>query len=128
MPRKAFNANGAIYVGPYSHAIESGDTIYFSGQPPVDDNTGKIKYGDITAQTEQSFKNLFNVMEVAGLTQEDVIKVNVFLTNMEYYGAMNEVYERQFSAPYPARTTIGVAALPLGAQVEIEIIARRRKK
>ena len=126
MPRKAFNAEGAVSVGPYSHGVESGDTIYLSGQTPIDSNTGKLVEGDISAQTEQCFKNLFNVLEAARLNSDDVVKVNVFLTNMENFSAMNEVYKKQFSTPYPARTTIGVASLPLGAQVEIEMIAKRK--
>lgn len=127
MPRKAFSAAGAVVVGPYSHAVESGDQIYFSGQTPIDSATGKLVIGDIVAQTEQCFKNLFSVLSVTDLSQEDVIKVNVFLTDMGNFTAMNSVYSKQFSSPYPARTTIGVASLPLGAQVEIEMIARRRQ-
>lgn len=126
MTRKAYNAEGAVSVGPYSHAIESGDLIYLSGQTPIDSNTGKIVKGDIGSQTEQCFKNLFNVLASAGLTSDDVIKVNVFLTDMNNFSAMNSVYSNQFSMPYPARTTIGVKELPLGAQVEIEMIARRK--
>ena len=127
MSRKAYNADGAVSVGPYSHAVESGELIYFSGQTPIDSKTGKLVTGDIVAQTEQCFKNLFNVLNATGLTPDDVIKVNVFLTDMENFNAMNSVYSKQFSLPYPARTTIGVASLPLGAQVEIEMIARKRK-
>jgi 2-iminobutanoate/2-iminopropanoate deaminase len=125
MPRKAYSAEGAVSVGPYSHAVESGDLVYLSGQTPIDSKTGNLVAGDITAQTEQSFKNLFNVLNSAGLTTDDVIKVNVFLTDMGNFYAMNSVYAKQFSSPYPARTTIGVNELPLGAQVEIEMIARR---
>jgi len=125
MPRKAYNAEGAVAVGPYSHAVESGDFIYLSGQTPIDSKTGKLVTGDIIAQTEQCFKNLFNVLSATGLTSDDFIKVKVFLTDMANFQAMNEVYVKQFSSPFPARTTIGVASLPLGAQVEIEMIARR---
>lgn len=127
MSRKAYNANGAVSVGPYSHAVESGELVYLSGQTPIDSNTGKLVEGDIAAQTEQCFVNLFNVLSSAGLTPDDVVKVNVFLTDMANFSAMNSVYSKQFSTPYPARTTIGVAALPLGAQVEIEMIARKGK-
>ena len=127
MSRKAYNADGAVSVGPYSHAVESEELIYFSGQTPVDSKTGKLVTGDITAQTEQCFKNLFNVLKAAGLTPDDVVKVNVYLTDMENFNAMNSVYSKQFSLPYPARTTIGAASLPLGAQVEIEMIARKGK-
>ena len=125
MPRKAYSAEGAVSVGPYSHAVESGDLVYLSGQTPIDSKTGNLVEGDITAQTVQSFQNLFNVLNSAGLTPDDVIKVNVFLTDMGNFHAMNAVYAKQFSSPYPARTTIGVKELPLGAQVEIEMIARR---
>jgi len=124
MARKAFSAEGAISVGPYSHAVEAGETVYLSGQTPIDSATGKLAEGGIKAQTEQCFKNLFNVLKSAGLTPDDVQKVNVFLTDMKNFSEMNEVYEKQFKAPYPARTTIGVAALPLGADIEIEMIAR----
>lgn len=124
MARKAFSAEGAISVGPYSHAVKAGETVYLSGQTPIDSATGKLAEGGIKAQTEQCFKNLFNVLKAAGLTPDDVQKVNVFLTDMKNFGEMNEVYEKQFKAPYPARTTIGVAALPLGADIEIEMIAR----
>ncbi|HYE08766.1 MAG TPA: Rid family detoxifying hydrolase [Patescibacteria group bacterium] len=126
MSRKAFSAAGAVAVGPYSHAVESKDLVFLSGQTPIDSQTGKLVEGDITDQTEQCFKNLFNVLEAAGLTPDNVEKVNVFLTDMSNFTAMNAVYSKQFSSPYPARTTIGVAALPLGAQVEIEMIARRK--
>ncbi|MBU3143806.1 RidA family protein [Clostridium sp. CF012] len=126
MTRKAFSAAGAVAVGPYSHAIESGDLIFLSGQTPIDSLTGKLVIGDISDQTEQCFKNLFNVLEAAGLTPDNVEKVNVFLTDMSTFNSMNVVYMKQFSLPYPARTTIGVASLPLGAQVEIEMIARRK--
>jgi len=125
MSRKAYTAEGAVAIGPYSHAVESGDLIYLSGQTPIDPTTGKLVSGDITDQTAQCFKNLFNVLSASGLMQDNVIKVNVFLTDMGNFEAMNSVYKIQFSAPYPARTTVGVASLPLGAQVEIEMIARR---
>ncbi|EGW40595.1 Rid family detoxifying hydrolase [Desulfosporosinus sp. OT] len=125
MPRKAYNAEEAVSVGPYSHAVESGDLIYLSGQTPIDPKTGELLSGDIIIQTEQCFKNLINVLISTGLTMDDVIKVNVFLTDMGNFNAMNLVYSKQFSSPYPARTTIGVAALPLEAKVEIEMIAWR---
>lgn len=125
MSRKAYNAKDAVAVGPYSHAVESGGFLYLSGQTPIDSNTGMLVTGDITAQTEQCFKNLTNVLTSAGMTDDDVIKVKVFLTDMKNFHAMNEVYEKQFSKPFPARTTIGVKELPIGAQVEIEMIAKR---
>ena len=125
MPRKAITAPNAVSVGPYSHAVESGEMVYLSGQTPLDPAVGKLVEGGIAAQTEQCFKNLFSVLAAGGLTPDEVVKVNVFLTDMNDFAAMNTVYARQFSQPYPARTTIGVAALPLGARIEIEMIARK---
>lgn len=126
MSRKAFSAEGAVAVGPYSHAVEMGEYIFLSGQTPIDSNTGKLAEGGVAAQTEQCFKNLFRVLEAAGLTPDDVAKVNVYLTDMGDFAEMNSVYQKQFSTPYPARTTIGVAALPLGARIEIEMIAKKK--
>ncbi|KAB3531100.1 RidA family protein [Alkaliphilus serpentinus] len=128
MTRKAYNSKDAATVGPYSHAVEANDTIYFSGQTPIDSKTGQLVEGDIKKQTQQCFDNLFKVLAEAGLDRNDVIKVNVFLTHMDNFKDMNEVYEKQFSRPFPARTTIGVAELPLGAAVEIEMIAQKQKK
>lgn len=125
MSRKTFTAAGATAVGPYSHAVEAGDLIFLSGQTPLDSATGKLVEGDIEAQTEQCFVNLFNVLAAAGLTEANVVKANVFLTDMGNFGAMNKVYATKFSAPYPARSTVAVAGLPIGAQVEIELIARK---
>lgn len=125
MSRKAYNVEKTVSVGPYSHAVESGELVYLSGQTPIDMKTGNLIEGDIKDQTEQSFKNLFIVLKSVGLTPDDVIKVNVFVTDMGNINAMNEVYVKQFSSPYPARTTIGVKELPLGAQIEIEMIAKR---
>ncbi|MDR1143692.1 MAG: RidA family protein [Spirochaetaceae bacterium] len=125
MARKGINAQDAVAVGPYSHGIDADGLIFLSGQTPLDPKTGKLAEGDIKAQTEQGFKNLFSVLETAGLTSDNVQKVNVFLADMNDFPAMNEVYKKQFAEPYPARTTIGVASLPLGARIEIEIIAKR---
>ena len=127
MSRKAITAQVAVSVGPYSPGVDSGEFIFLSGQTPLDPKTGLIVSGGIEAQTEQSFKNLFAVLEAAGLTSDDVLKVNVYLTDMTDFSAMNAVYARQFNPPYPARTTIGVASLPLGARIEIELIARKPK-
>jgi 2-iminobutanoate/2-iminopropanoate deaminase len=127
MPRRTWSAPGAVAVGPYSHAVESDALVYLSGQTPLDPATGKLAEGGMAAQTGQVFDNLFAVLGAAGLTGDDVVKVNVFLTDMGNFAAMNEVYAKRFAKPYPARTTIGVAALPLGAAVEIEMIARRAK-
>ena len=125
MARKAIVSTKVASAGPYSQGIDSKGLIFLSGQTPMDANTGKIADGDIKTQTMQCFKNLFNVLEAAGLTSNNVQKVNVFLTDINDFSAMNEVYKEQFTEPYPARTTIGVASLPLGAKIEIEMIARK---
>ncbi|MDR2706298.1 MAG: Rid family detoxifying hydrolase [Planctomycetaceae bacterium] len=126
MVRKAITSKNAISVGPYSHGIDSDGLIFLSGQTPINPVTGKLTEGDIKVQTQQGFQNLFNVLKEAGLEPDDVQKVNVYLTDMNDFTAMNKIYETQFSEPYPARTTIGVASLPLGAKIEIEMIARKK--
>ncbi|WP_152656682.1 RidA family protein [Oceanobacillus sp. CFH 90083] len=123
--RKTYDAKFAQVSGPYSHAVDAGDYIYFSGQTAKNAPAAGDMTGDIAAQTQQCFDNLFEVMKEADLTSDDVVKVNVYLTNMDDFAAMNEVYEKQFTAPFPARTCIAVLALPLGAEVEIEMIAKR---
>ena len=111
-------------VGPFSPAIRAGDTLYLSGQVAQDPATGTLIAGDVVAQTERIFRNIEATLQAAKLSLENVIKVNVYLTDMTNYAAMNEVFGRQFSAPYPARTTVAVVALPLGGLVELEVIAR----
>lgn len=128
MTRKNITAEGAAAVGPYSHAIVSGDHVFLSGQTPIDASTGKLVEGTIGDQTKQCFRNLGAVLEAGGLSFDDVVKVKVFLTDMKNFTAMNDVYAEHFSEPYPARTTIGVASLPLGADVEIELVAQTRMK
>lgn len=125
MSRQAITAEGAAVVGPYSMGVRAGEFVYFSGQTPLDPATGKLLEGGVPAQTEQCFRNLFAVLKAAGMTPDQVVKVNVFLTDMADFPAMNEVYAKQFAKPFPARTTIGVASLPLGARIEIEMIARQ---
>ena len=123
MSRVAVTAPGATAVGPYTHAVRAGDTVYLSGQTPIDATTGRLVEGGFTAQVHQCFRNLEAVLTAAGLGFGDAVKCNVFLTDMGDFAAMNHVYAEYFTAPYPARTTIGVAALPLGAHVEIEMVA-----
>jgi 2-iminobutanoate/2-iminopropanoate deaminase len=126
MVRKAINVEGAAAVGPYSHAVESGNHLFLSGQTPIDPDTGQLKTGSVQDQTEQCFQNLFAVLKAANLNHDDVVNVQVYLTDMTDFSAMNEVYQAQFEQPYPARTTIGVAALPLNARIEISLTARIR--
>ncbi|GGJ96525.1 reactive intermediate/imine deaminase [Lentibacillus kapialis] len=127
MARKTYNAKNANVSGPYSHAVDAGDFVYFSGQTAMNaaNSTSSDMSGDIQAQTRQCFANLFDVLEASGLKNEDVVKVNVYLTSMKHFDAMNDVYETQFREPFPARTCVAVLELPLGAEVEIEMIARK---
>lgn len=125
MSRQAINARGAAAVGPYSHAVVAGDLIFLSGQTPIDPSTGLLVEGSIAQQTDQCLHNLFTVLDAAGLSSDDVVAVQVYLTSMEDFVEMNAAYARHFTSPYPARTTIGCASLPLNARVEIGMTARR---
>ncbi|WP_313757287.1 Rid family detoxifying hydrolase [Tissierella sp.] len=125
MGRKAYNAKGVSASGPYSHAVDAGELVFLSGQTAMNSESKTINKGNITEQTKQCFVNLFKVLEAANLTSDDVVKVNVYLTDMNNFSEMNEVYKMNFSEPYPARTCISVLGLPLGADVEIELVAKR---
>jgi 2-iminobutanoate/2-iminopropanoate deaminase len=126
MPRKSVSSTHAPKaIGPYAHAVWTGNLLYCSGQTPIDPAAGKLVEGDISDQTRQAFTNLEAVLRDAGLSMDDVIKVNVYLIDMNDFAGMNAVYQECFSAPYPARTTIAVAGLPLNARVEIELVAER---
>ncbi len=114
-------------LGPYSRAVWAGDILYLAGQLGIDPATNKLVEGGVAAETEQLLKGLSAVLSAAGLSMGDVAKANVFLTDMNDFAAMNKVYETFFEAPYPARSTIGVAALPGGAHVEIELVAAPAK-
>lgn len=125
MTKKCYTPQGAKIVGPYSPAVDAGEIVYFSGQIPIDSISGKIIDGDVKEQTLKCFENLNSVLDAAGVTSDDVVKVTVYLTDMSNYSIVNEIYGEYFKAPYPARTAITVSALPLGAKVEIDAIAKR---
>jgi 2-iminobutanoate/2-iminopropanoate deaminase len=125
MPKKAITTPKAKAIGPYSAAIESGDLVFVSGQIPLDSGTGKLIEGDIAAQARQSLENLKTILTAAGLGFEHVVKTTIFLTSMGDFAAVNEVYKSFVGEPYPARSTVAVAALPMGAKIEIETIAVR---
>lgn len=125
MARKTYNVKGATASGPYSHAVDAGEFIFLSGQTAMNSVIAEKVIGNIEKQTKQCFANLFEVLVAANLTPDDVVKVNVYLTDMKYFSAMNEEYKTYFTDPYPARTCVAVLALPLGADVEIEMIAKR---
>ena len=109
-------------VGPFSPAIRAGDFLFFSGQVGQDPTTGKLVEGGIEAETRQLLRNLGTLLEAAGKSFGDVVKANVFLTRIEDFAAVNALYAERFEPPFPARTTVAVAALPLGAAIEIELI------
>ena len=110
-------------AGPYSHAVRVGDMLFCAGQIPLIPENGQLTTGDVKAQTERVLENIKIILNDQTLTFANVVKTTVFLTNLADFPAMNEVYGKYFSAPYPARSTIQVAALPRGANVEIEAIA-----
>ena len=110
-------------IGPYSQAIEVNGFLYISGQLPVDVNTGKIVEGGIQAQTEQSLKNIGYILEEAGMNYSNVVKTTCLLSDIANFAAMNEVYAKYFTSEYPARAAFAVKDLPMGAMVEIEVVA-----
>lgn len=112
-------------IGPYSQAIEANGTLYISGQLPVDVNTGKFVEGGIKEQTEQSLKNIGHILEAAGYTYAHVIKTTCLLSDIANFASMNEVYAKYFTQECPARAAFAVKDLPLGALVEIEVVAAK---
>ncbi|MBI5166629.1 MAG: RidA family protein [candidate division NC10 bacterium] len=110
-------------IGPYVQAIKANGFLFTSGQVALDPQTGKLISGDISAQTHQVFENLKAVLEAAGTSLERAVKINVYLTDMADFPKMNEVFAEYVGKDKPARTTIGVAQLPLGARVEIDVVA-----
>lgn len=124
MPKKIIKpAKSPPAVGPYNHAVRFGDLLFCAGQIPIDPATGNLVTGDIKAQTERVLQNVKTILEDQNLTFANVLKSTVFLTNLADFAGMNEVYSKHFTADYPARSTVQVAALPKGANVEIEIVA-----
>jgi 2-iminobutanoate/2-iminopropanoate deaminase len=125
MPKKIIikPAKSAPAVGPYNHAVRVGDLLFCSGQIPLDPASGTLVAGDIKAQAERALENVKAILDDQKLTFANVVKSTVFLTNLADFAAMNEVYAKYFTANFPARSTVQVAALPKGANVEIEVVA-----
>jgi 2-iminobutanoate/2-iminopropanoate deaminase len=113
-------------IGPYSQAIDAGDFVFLSGQVPIDPKTGDLVTGDIAVQTERVLDNLGAVLEAAGCSFADVVKTTIYLTDLGDFQTVNATYAKRFSSAPPARATVQVAALPKGARVEIDAIARKR--
>jgi 2-iminobutanoate/2-iminopropanoate deaminase len=112
-------------IGPYSQAVEINDTLYVSGQIPIDPSTGKLVEGGITEQTEQVFRNITAILEAAGYSFSDVVKSTCLLANIADFKAMNEVYGRHYTVDQPARAAFAARDLPMGALIEIETIASK---
>lgn len=115
--------NAPKAIGPYSQAIEANNTLYISGQIPIDPKTGKLVEGGIKEQTEQVLKNIKNILQEAGYSIDDVVKSTCLLSDMNNFPDMNEIYNKYYSINRPARATYGVVRLPLDSLVEIETIA-----
>lgn len=124
--RKIYNTERASVSGPYSHAVDAGDYIFLSGQTAKNVTGNENRDLSIKEQTRECFASLIDVLKSAGLSLDNVVKVNVYLTSMKHFKEMNEVYKEQFKEPYPARTCVAVLELPLEADVEIEMIAKSR--
>lgn len=124
--KKIFTTSKApASIGPYSQAVEANNTLYVSGQIPIDPVTGKLVEGGIAEQTEQVLKNLGAILAAAGYTYGDVVKSTCYLSDISNFKAMNEVYGRYYTERFPARVAFAVKDLPMGAMVEIDAIAVR---
>ncbi|MCX6255123.1 MAG: RidA family protein [Bacteroidia bacterium] len=124
--KKIFNTSKApAAIGPYSQAVEMWHTLYISGQIPVNPLSGKLVEGGITVQTEQVFRNIAAILDVAGYSFSDVVKSTCLLNDMANFKAMNEVYARYYPEKQPARAAFAIKELPLGALIEIETIAMK---
>jgi reactive intermediate/imine deaminase len=123
MPRQIIaSADAPKAIGPYSQAVRCGNTVYFSGQTPIDPATGALVAGDITAQARRVFENLKAVCTAAGASFAQVARVGIYLTDLANFAAVNAVMKEYFTEPFPARSTIGVASLPMNAQVEVDMV------
>ncbi len=125
MKKVIHTAKAPAAVGPYSQAIGSGDFLFCSGQIAIDPSTNEVLRGSVQMQTEQVMKNISAVLEAGGMTFSNIIKTTIFLTDMNDFATVNEIYAKAFPQEPPARSTVGVSALPKGVNVEIEVVARR---
>lgn len=121
--REISTENAPVSIGPYSQAIEANGFLFVSGQGAVDPNTGDIVSDDIREQTERTVMNIAGILEAAGASTDDIVKATVFLTDMDNYEVVNSVYSEYMNGPFPARSAVEVADLPVDIGVEIEVIA-----
>jgi len=110
-------------IGPYSQGVRVDGFIFFSGQIPIDPATGEVVKGEISIQAEQVMQNIEALLEASGIGFDNVVKSTIFLTDLADFGVVNDIYGRRFTAPYPARSTVQVSALPKGVDIEIEVVA-----
>jgi reactive intermediate/imine deaminase len=123
MSRQSFHTDRAPQaIGTYSQAVRAGETVYLSGQIPFDPATMQLVAGDMETQARRVFDNLKAVAEAAGGSLDKAVKVTIFLTDLAHFVKVNEVMATYFAKPYPARSTVGVAQLPRGAQIEVECV------
>jgi reactive intermediate/imine deaminase len=123
MPRQIIRTDKAPKaIGPYSQAVRAGDTVYLSGQIPLDPATGELVAGDISVQTQRVFENLRAVCEAAGGSLAKLVRVGIYLTDLKNFAAVNAVMAEYCKEPYPARSTVEVSGLPRGAEVEIDAV------
>jgi reactive intermediate/imine deaminase len=123
MPRSIITTELApAAIGPYSQAVRAGNTVYFSGQIPLDPSTGALVDGDIAEQTRRVFDNLTAVAQAAGGSLAQIVRVGIYVTDLAHFAAVNAVMAEYFQSPYPARSTIEVSALPKTAQVEVDAV------
>lgn len=123
-PEHVVTPHAPLPIGPYSQAVQCGNELFCSGQIPLDPQTGEMITGDVSAQAERAIENLGAVLCAAGYHYADVVKTTLFLVDMNDFAAVNSVYERYFALAKPARSTVAVAALPRGARIEIDCIAK----
>lgn len=109
-------------IGPYSQAVRHGNTVYLSGQIPLDPATMQLVTGDIAVQAHRVFMNLRAVCQAAGSNLDGIVKLNIYMADLGHFARVNEIMAEYFSEPYPARATVGVSTLPLGAQIEVEAV------
>ena len=126
-PVKVFSADAPAPIGPYNQALRCGDFVFCSGQVASDPAVGALVDGDVAVQARRALRNLAAVLEAAGASLDDVVKTTIFLVDMADFAAVNRVYGEHFQTLPPARSTVAVAGLPLGARVEIEAIAVARQ-
>ncbi|HUI27164.1 MAG TPA: RidA family protein [Candidatus Kryptonia bacterium] len=124
MKKNVQTAGAPAAIGPYSQAVKVGDWVFCSGQIGLDPATGQLVGGGIAAETERVLANLAAVLATAGSALDDVVRTTIYLVDLGDFARVNEIYGARFGAPFPARSTVGVASLPRGARVEIDAIAR----